>query len=162
MLRKALQDRALLALVAGGGVLRALAAADHSRHVSADARAYMLLAHNIADRGRYGGPGLSGPFHWPPGAPALFAFARLAGVSPYVGQVVVTTMTIAAAALVAWLVAGRVAGLLAAGLVALYPPLVLSAGGLLSEPLRALLLALAVVALGWAVQGERPLRFGPR
>ena len=161
MTRKVLLDPALLAIVAAGCVLRILAAAGHSHHLSADARSYSMLSSDLADHLKYGGKGLSGPFHWPPGAPFLFAFARVFGLSPYVAQVVVGTLAIVAAALVAWAVAGRRAGLLAAVLVALYPPLVFSTAELLSEPLGALLLALAVLAFGWGLRDRRALALAP-
>ena len=148
MLRRAVRDPFLWALVGAGGALRAAAAVDHSRHLSADERAYSLLASDLAHHARYGGPGLAGAFHWPPGAPALFALAHLVSASPRAAQVVVATLTILAAALVARAVAGRAAGLVAAAVVAFYPPLVHSAGELLSEPLGALLLTLAVAAAG--------------
>ena len=67
----------VLALTMAGGVLRSVAAATHPVHISVDQRAYSLLALGISEHGRYASRGLSGPLHWPPGAPALFALANL-------------------------------------------------------------------------------------
>ena len=156
-------DPLLLLIIGAGALLRVLAAAGHSAHVSTDQRAYSLLALGLSEHGHYAASGLSGAFHWPPGAPFLFALANLAAPAhaavarpevpaAYVAQVVVGTATVPAAALVARSVAGRAAALIAAAVVALYPPLVASAGELLSEPLGALLLTLAVGALAWGLR----------
>src|SRR4051794_38634723 len=116
---------ALLAITTLGAAARAVAAAAHSAHISADQRAYSLLALGLSDHGRYGAHGLSGPFHWPPGAPVLFALAnpsdparvdvpRPRVPAAYVAQVAVGTLTIPAAAWVARAAAGTAAGLVAA------------------------------------------------
>src|SRR5439155_10265868 len=115
-------DPLLLGIIAVAALLRALAAAGHSAHVSTDQRAYSLLALGISEHGRYAASGLAGSFHWPPGAPFLFALANLADPAraavarpevpaAYVAQVVVGTATVPAAALVARSVAGRAAAL---------------------------------------------------
>jgi hypothetical protein len=158
---RAWRDPILLGIIAGGGLLRVLAAAGHSAHVSADQRAYTQLASAIADHGRYAAHGLSGSFHWPPGAPVLFAIAERVGLSPYVSQVVVATLLIPAAALVAGLAGGRRAALIAAVVVALYPPLFNSPGELLSEPLGALLLALGIGAAGLGLRRGRAVALLP-
>ena len=161
---RVLRSPAVAGLTAVGLVLRILAAAGHSAHVSADQRAYSLLGIGISEHGHYAAAGLKGQFHWPPGAPFLFALANLvhpahhvSSVNPhvpaaYVAQVIVGTLTIPAAAWVAHQAAGRWAAIAAAAAVALYPPLVLSAGELLSEPLGALLVTLAVGAAAWGVR----------
>jgi hypothetical protein len=162
----------LLAITMIGGVLRSVAAATHSAHISTDQRAYSLLALELSEHGRYGSSALSGPFHWPPGAPLLFAAANLfdpAHISAahprvpaaYVAQVLVGTALIPAAAWIAGTIAGRAAAIGAAALVALYPPLVLSAGELLSEPLGALLITLAVAAAVWGTRADRLARLIP-
>src|SRR4051812_49140356 len=156
----------VLAITMAGGVLRSVAAATHPVHISVDQRAYSLLALGISEHGRYGSRGLSGPLHWPPGAPALFALANLFDPAridtahprvpaAYVAQVVVSTLLIPAAAWVAREIAGAGAANVAAAVVALYPPLVLSAGELLSEPLGALLITASVAAAVWGVRGRR-------
>ena len=102
---------ALLAITSAGGALRAAAAATHPEHVSADQRAYSLLAVGLSQHGRYAAHGLRGQFHWPPGAPFLFALANLFAPAhhvdlahphlpaAYVAQVIVGTLTIPAAAM---------------------------------------------------------------
>src|SRR5205807_8494198 len=116
---RVLRSPAVAGLTAVGLVLRILAAAGHSAHVSADQRAYSLLGIGISEHGHYAAAGLKGQFHWPPGAPFLFALANLvhpahhvSSVNPhvpaaYVAQVIVGTLTIPAAAWVAHQAAGR-------------------------------------------------------
>ena len=54
---------------------------------------------------------------------------------------------------------GALAGLLAAAAVAVYPPLVTMTADLLSEPIGALALAVAVLAFVWALRGDRTWRY---
>src|SRR3954468_1459498 len=166
----------LLAITMIGGVLRSVAAATHSAHISIDQRAYSLLALEISEHGRYASSALSGPFHWPPGAPVLFAAANLldpAHVSAahprvpaaYVTQVIVGTALIPGAAWIAGAIAGPSAARAApsgAGAPAPPPPpRVLSAGELLSEPLGALLVTLAVAAAVWGARDDRLVKLVP-
>jgi hypothetical protein len=72
--------------------------------------------------------------------------------SAYPVQALVGTLTIPAAFLLAWLIAGPVAGLVAAAAVACYPPLISASGDLLSEPLGALLVTLALAATVWSLR----------
>ena len=157
---------ALAAILLVGGALRAeVAAHPGGGPRSGDERSYTALAFSLA-RGTYGDreSGLRQPLHWPPGAPALFSAA--ARVDPgdaglrlaYWLQALVGTALIAVCFAIAALAAGPVAGLVAAALVAVYPPLVTVTGALLSEPLGALLLASGVLALTWALRDGR-LRF---
>ncbi len=161
----------LVALTVIGGVLRFDAAADPSRYQSKDEQSYAMLARWLVVHHEYGHPGMSDPAHWPPGAPLLFAVAYRvhpetrndgAGVwdvpAAYPVQAFVGTLTIPAAFLLALLVAGPVAGLVAAGAVAVYPPLIGASGDLLSEPLGALLLTAALAATVWALREARPWR----
>jgi 4-amino-4-deoxy-L-arabinose transferase-like glycosyltransferase len=155
---------ALGVIAVAAAVLRAVAAAGHSAHVSADQHAYTALARAIAEHARYSAHGLSGAFHWPPGAPALFAVAdRVGGTSagPYVAQVVVGTATVLAAAWVARQAGGPVAMLVAAAAVAFYPPLIMGSAELLSEPLGALLVTVAIGAAGWGLRSGRAVRMIP-
>ena len=105
------------------------------------------------------------PLHWPPGAPVLFAVGlqvlrHRAGRqtydirSAYWEQAIITTGTTALAILLAWIVAGPWAGLLAGALVGTYPPLIGATGDQLSEPLGAFLLLAAFVALALALKRE--------
>ena len=150
-----------LVLVAGGLARGVVAAGASGRPASSDERAYATLAASVA-RGTYGdrASGMARPLHWPPGAPVLFgAAARLApqgGVRlvPSI-QAVLGVALIAVCFGIGAVAAGPLAGLAAAAVVAAYPPLISLSGTLLSEPLGALLLAVGVLALAWALRGDR-------
>jgi hypothetical protein len=163
---------ALLALITVvGGALRAQAAQAPSRYQAVDERAYARLARNLARHGEYGDRSMKDPVHWAPGAPATFALAhelrprvtrggRWDVPSAYPLQAAFGTALIPAVFVLGLLLAGPAAGLLAAGAVAFYPPLIRASGDLLSEPLGALVLAVALIAtvlalrrgrLGWAL-----------
>ncbi len=150
-----------LVLVAGGLARGVVAAGASGRPASSDERAYATLAASVA-RGTYGdrASGMARPLHWPPGAPVLFgAAARLApqgGVRlvPWI-QAVLGVALIAVCFGIGAVAAGPLAGLAAAAVVAAYPPLISLSGTLLSEPLGALLLAAGVLALAWALRGDR-------
>ena len=159
----------LAAVTLLGGVLRFHAASDPSAYQSKDEQSYAMLARWLAVHHEYGNPGMTDPAHWPPGPQLLFAAAyrlqpekRGDGVwdvpSAYRVQALVGTLTIPAAFLLALLVAGPVAGLLAAAAVAVYPPLIGASGDLLSEPLGALLVTCALAATVWALREMRPGR----
>ena len=160
----------VLLLTVVGGVLRADAAATPSRYQSVDERAYARLARNLARHGRYGDPAMADPVHWPPGAPAVFALAhelrpritsgeRWDVPSAYALQAAFGTALIPAVFVLAALLGGTMAGVVAAGAVALYPPLISASGDLLTEPLGALMLTVALIAVVLALR--RPsLRWG--
>jgi hypothetical protein len=163
---------ALLVVTLLGGALRFDAASDPSAYQSRDEVAYAMIARSIIDKGTYGLYGGSGaqqnPIHWPPGAPALFTLAyaldrstradgRWDVPSAYPWQAAVGTLAIVATFALVVLVASPAAALLAALLVALYPPLVDASGDLLSEPLGALLLTAALAATVLVVR--RPSRW---
>jgi hypothetical protein len=162
---------ALLAIVAAGAVLRGERAAHPWPATSTDERAYLVLARSLAHSVRYGGPDtkLKAPFHWAPGAPALFALARkvdpprdpqrLDPDAVYVAQAVVGTLTIVACFGLGALAAGAPAGLAGAAAVAFYPPLIAATGHALSEPLGALTLTLALLALAGALRRPSIWRF---
>jgi hypothetical protein len=158
---------ALLALitVVGGG-LRAQAAQTPSRYQSVDERAYARLARNLARHGEYGDRAMRDPVHWAPGAPAAFAVAhelrprltegeRWDVPSAYLLQATFGTLLIPAVFGLALLLGGATAGLIAAGAVAFYPPLIRASGDLLSEPLGALVLAVALIATVLALRRPR-------
>ena len=100
-----------------------------------------------------------------PGAPFAFAAARRLTPSPpgsstdipaaYWLLAVVGTLLVVAAFALGRELGGAAAGLLAAGVVAFYPPLVRTTGELLSEPFGALALTLAVLALVTARRSGR-------
>jgi hypothetical protein len=143
----------LAVLVVAGGALRAGQAVDPAlEHRSADEIGYRRLALNLATEHHVGDVSL----HWPPGAPALFALGYWLRPDPelrgaYWMQVGVGTLLIAVVFVLARALAGEVAGVVAAALVAFYPPYIQTTGELLSEPLGALLLTSATLALvlGW-------------
>ncbi len=164
----------LAVIVAAALGLRLLAAtADDRPSPSQDQRAYVVLGLDLADHWSYGGAqsGLVRALHWPPGAPAMIAAATLVAPpsatdraardvpSARYLQAVLSTLTVLAAFGIARRFAGDVAGLVAAGAVAAYPPLLRWSAVLVSEPLGTTLLALAVWAMvaAWPVAGE-PLR----
>jgi 4-amino-4-deoxy-L-arabinose transferase-like glycosyltransferase len=145
----------LAAIVLIGGGLRANAAADPDPTLSADEAAYVREAFNLPHYG---------DFHWPPGAPAMFAasrvFANEKGLpAAYWFQALVGTLLIATCFAIAAVAAGPIAGLLAAALVAFYPPFVTLTGSLQSEPLGTLMLALAMLAVVWALTRDGRLRW---
>ena len=160
----------VLALVLlAGGALRAVAAVDHGRFLSTDERAYAILGIAVS-HGHYTPQGMDDPLHWPPGTPLLFALARRLGgagatdldpAAVYVAQWLVGMALIVAVFLLARLLAGPRAGVAAAAGVALYVPLAVITGDLVSEPLGALTGVLVALALAWAwrAPGPAPWRF---
>src|SRR3954447_8418650 len=160
----------LAAIVVAGAALRAQRAGDPSPPNSADERAYLTLAHDLATTGNYGGPGteMDDPLHWPPAAPAMFAAAQkldpgpkgeLAPPAIYTAQAIVGTLALLVAFAAAAVLAAPWAGLAAAAATAFYPPLVDISGRALSEPLGALGLALTVLACAWAMRRPAEWRF---
>jgi hypothetical protein len=154
------------ALIAGAAG-RAAGAADHGRFLSTDERAYAALGLAVS-RGAYEAPRMDDPLHWPPGTPVLFAVARqvtgeggsrLDPASLYAAQALVGVALIVVVFALATAVAGPWAGVAAAAGVALYPPLSLITGDLVSEPLGALTIAVAILALGWAWRAPGAARF---
>jgi hypothetical protein len=144
------------------GLNARIAANPRSDYQSADERSYGKLAVDLADNHHYGGSSTE-PLHWPPGAPFLFAAAHKLFPSAgdtksydiraaYWEQALLTTGTTALAALLAWLLAGPWAGVVASAIVGTYPPLIGAAGDQLSEPLGAFLLIGAFSALAYAVR----------
>ena len=145
----------LLAVITlAGGALRAAEAADPGLdRQSPDEISYQRLAISLATdfRYRYGPKGGGIPLHWPPGAPAMFAVGYWLDPGKdvrgaYWLQALVGTLTILAAFALGFLLAGRVPGLIAAGLVAFYPPFIQLSAELLSEALGGLLLTSALLA----------------
>lgn len=152
---------ALAAIVLlGGGLRAAQAVSPNLARESADERFYAALARGLALHGHYGdrSAGPRHPFHAAPGAPLAFAAAYRLTPAPrdaptdipaaYWLQALLGTLLVPAAfALARALSRSDAAALAAATVVAVYPPLVRTTGELLSEPLGALLLALAMLAL---------------
>ncbi len=161
---------ALAGVLAGAWAVRMEEAGTPRKALSADERAYVRIAEDLQRAGTYGDPELREPFHWAPGAPALFALAASddradlrdtsRGPGPLrTAQVVVSTLTVLLVAGLGWLVAGPIAGLAAGAIMAFYPPAAAMTAGFLSEPLGGCLLALAGLALAWAWRGGGEGRF---
>src|SRR5215218_3449655 len=153
----------VLALTIAGGWLRFEAAESPSRYQSADERAYARLALQIVRQHNIEVPMFQDPTRWAPGGPVLFAAAqrlhpqrldpaRLDIPSAYVAQAAVGTALIPTVFVLAALIAGPAAGVLAAGAVAFYPPLITASSHLLTEPLGALVIALALIAVVLALR----------
>ena len=148
-----------LIVVAGAGLRGWQAAHPHVARASVDERVYAALARTLAEDLHYGDrtSGPRHPFIAAPGAPLAFAAARRVTPSPpgsstdlpaaYWLLAAVGTLLVVAAFALGRELGGAAAGLLAAGVVAFYPPLVRTTGELLSEPFGALALTLAVLAL---------------
>jgi hypothetical protein len=151
----------LLAIIvlAGAGLRGRQAAHPRLARDSVDERVYAALARTIAEDGHYGDrtSGPRHPFIAAPGAPFAFAAARTLTPSrrgaptdipaAYWLLAVVGTLLIVATFALGRRLGGDGAGLAAAAVVAVYPPLVRTTGELLSEPFGALPLTLAVLAL---------------
>ena len=143
----------------GAGLRAAEAAAPRLADESADERFYGTLARTLAEHLNYGDrtSGPRRPFNAAPGAPVAFAVAHLLTPSPddepsdipaaYWLLAAVGTLLIVATFGLARELGGDLPGLVAAAVVAVYPPFVRTTGELLSEPLGALTLTLAVLAL---------------
>ncbi|MEA2252894.1 MAG: hypothetical protein QOG70_3136 [Solirubrobacteraceae bacterium] len=146
---------ALALVVLAGGAARVAHAVHHGRFLSTDERAYAKLAAALAAGHGYRAPKMNDPLHWPPGTPVLFAGGRLVGgvEGQYWAQLVVGVALIVVVFALARAIAGPWAGVAAAAAVALYPPLAVLTGDLVSEPLGALTLAVAVLALVRAWRG---------
>lgn len=121
-----------------------------------DAFAYRALAESLYEEGSYGGPGFDTPSDWSPGAPLLYAGAYYltGGVRDGVGRGVQALLGTAAILIVYLLTlrlsTRRPAALIAAGMVAVYPPFIYSTGALMSEPPALFTLPAAILALLWA------------
>jgi len=147
----------LVLLTIAGGVARGIVAAHPTKFQAADENAYARIAHSLADRHSFTPHGMSDPMRWGPGAPiALAVSMRLdPGVSTnphdvksaYPWQAAFGTLLIPATFIIGLLLAGEIAGIVAAAAVAAYPPLIDASGDLLTEPLGALMLALALIAM---------------
>ncbi|HEX2104247.1 MAG TPA: glycosyltransferase family 39 protein [Solirubrobacteraceae bacterium] len=158
----------VLALVlAAGAAWRAHHAIDHGEFLSTDERAYAALGVSLS-HGHYDPRGMNDPLHWPPGTPLLFAVARqLTGAADtpldppvaYAAQALVGVLLIVVVFVLVRLLAGPWPAVAAAGAVALYPPLAVITGDMVSEPLGALTIAVVMLALAWAWRAPSPWRF---
>lgn len=121
-----------------------------------DALAYRALAESLYEEGTYGGDDFRDASDWSPGAPLIFAAGHFVagGVNDGLARGIQAVLG-AASILIVFLLAFRIAGggpapLIAAGLVAFYPPFIHSTGALMSEPAAIFTLPAAVLAFLWA------------
>ncbi len=121
-----------------------------------DALAYRALAESLYEDGSYGGPDFNTPSDWSPGAPLIYAGAYYltGGVRDGIARGVQALLG-TAAILIVFLLAMRLYGrrsaaLIAAAMVAVYPPFIHSTGALMSEPAAIFTLPAAVLAFLWA------------
>jgi hypothetical protein len=150
----------LAAIVVVGLGARAYVVVNPVENPADDSRAYYALAKALYEEGGFGGPEFEDSSDWSPGAPLLYAASFYATGGAREGTArIVEAMLGVAAILVVFLLAnrlgGRVAGLLAAFAVAVYPPFIHSTGELMSEPPAVLTLPAAVLAFLWASERER-------
>jgi len=121
-----------------------------------DAFAYRALAESLYEEGSFGGSDFETPSDWSPGAPLLYAGAYYLtggvrdGVARGVQALLGTAAILIVFLLTARLTPSRAGPLLAAGLVAVYPPVIHSVGALMSEPPAIFMLPAAVLAFIWA------------
>ncbi len=125
-----------------------------------DSHAYYALAKALYEEGSFGGPEFEDASDWSPGAPLLYAasFYATGGAREGTARIVEALMGLAAILVVFVLanrLGGRIAGLLAAFAIAVYPPFIHSTGELMSEPPAILTLPAAVLAFLWASEQER-------
>jgi 4-amino-4-deoxy-L-arabinose transferase-like glycosyltransferase len=123
-----------------------------------DSAVYASVAEQLYEHQRFALPGASSPYDWSPGAPLFYAgiYYLTGGVHPGAVRLVVAllgALTIVLVYLIGRRLAGPVAGLAAAGLLAIYPVTIFFTGKLMSEPLATLTLAGAVLSFFWA--GDR-------
>jgi 4-amino-4-deoxy-L-arabinose transferase-like glycosyltransferase len=125
-----------------------------------DADMYERLAAQLFHEGQWGVPGSANPYDFAPGAP-LFAAAiynLIGDVSPLaarLGLAVAGTAGVLVVYLLGRRLAGPRAGLVAAGLAAVYPPTLFYTSLLSGEPLAVLTVAGAVLAFLWACDAGR-------
>jgi 4-amino-4-deoxy-L-arabinose transferase-like glycosyltransferase len=120
-----------------------------------DSAIYASVAEQIYEHHRFAIPGATSPYDWSPGAPLLYGAIYFAtgGVHPGIVRLFVALLS-ALTCLLVYLIgrrlAGPLAGLVGAGLLALYPVSIYYSGKLMSEPLATLTLAGTVLSFMWA------------
>jgi 4-amino-4-deoxy-L-arabinose transferase-like glycosyltransferase len=125
------------------------------RSVRVDSNSYLSISKSLYEDGDYGSPSFRDASDWSPGPPLLFAGVYLVtgGVHDGAARLVLAllgTIGIAVVYLLGRRLGGPAVGLVAAGLVAVYPAFIYSTGLLLSEPVAILLLPATVLAMLWA------------
>ena len=147
---------ALAAIVVLGLALRVESALDPlDVRPGTDSAVYAAVAERLYEHQSFVVPGSDAPYDWSPGAPLFYAAVYYAtgGVHLAVARLAVAllgTLTIVLVYLIGRRLAGSVAGLAGAALLALYPVTIFFTGKLMSEPLATLTLAGAVLSSFWA------------
>jgi 4-amino-4-deoxy-L-arabinose transferase-like glycosyltransferase len=126
-----------------------------------DSAVYASVAEQLYEHQRFAIPGATSPYDWSPGAPLFYAAVYYAtgGVHPGIARLAVALLGALAIVLVYLIgrrLGGPLAGLVSAGLLAVYPVTIFFTGKLMSEPLATLTLAGAVLAFLWAGDRGRP------
>lgn len=162
---------ALAVIACAGFLVRAWVVVNPLADPGDDALAYRALAEALYVDGTFGygkdsssGPEFKSPSDWSPGAPLIYAgsYYLTGGVRDGVARGVEALFG-TAAILLAFLLTARLLGpprqrnwrhalppLVAAGLVAFYPPFIHSTGALMSEPPAFFMLPASVLAFLWA------------
>jgi 4-amino-4-deoxy-L-arabinose transferase-like glycosyltransferase len=120
-----------------------------------DSAVYASVAAQIYEHHRFAIPGATSPYDWSPGAPLLYGglYFATGGIHPGVVRGFVAllgALTCVLVYLIGRRLAGPLAGLVGAGLLAVYPVLIFYSGKLMSEPLATLTLAGTVLSFMWA------------
>jgi hypothetical protein len=120
-----------------------------------DSAVYASVAEQLYEHQRFAIPGSASPYDWSPGAPLFYAgiYYATGGVHPGAVRLVVAllgALTIVLVYLIGRRLGGPLAGLIGAGLLAVYPTTIYFTGKLLSEPLATLTLAGTVLSFFWA------------
>jgi 4-amino-4-deoxy-L-arabinose transferase-like glycosyltransferase len=126
-----------------------------------DSAVYASVAEQLYEHQRFALPGASNPYDWSPGAPLFYAgiYYATGGIHPGAVRLVVAllgALTIVLVYLIGRRLGGPLAGLIGAGLLAVYPTTIYYTGKLLSEPLATLTLAGTVLSFLWAADRKRP------
>jgi Dolichyl-phosphate-mannose-protein mannosyltransferase len=125
-----------------------------------DSAVYASVAEQLYEHQRFALPGAASPYDWSPGAPLFYAgiYYATGGVHPSAVRLVVAllgALTIVLVYLIGRRLAGPLAGLAGALLLAIYPVTIFFTGKLMSEPLATLTLAGAVLSFFWAGDSRR-------
>lgn len=120
-----------------------------------DSAVYASVAEQIYEHHRFALPNASSPYDWSPGAPLLYGAVYIAtgGVHPAAVRLLVallSALTLVLVYLIGRRLAGPLAGLVGAALLAVYPTTIYFSGKLMSEPLATLTLAGTVLSFLWA------------
>jgi 4-amino-4-deoxy-L-arabinose transferase-like glycosyltransferase len=144
---------AILAVAFAARVIAALVGWDFRN--GSDADMYERLAAQLYHAGEWGIPGSANPYDFAPGAPLFAAgiYNLIGDVSPVaarIGLAVAGTLGVLVVYLLGRRLAGPRAGLVAAGLAAVYPPTLFYTSLLSGEPLAIVTVPGAVLAFLWA------------